>query len=323
MRPPPQHVSVIMPAFNAAATIERALSSALAQSHSELEVIVVDDGSSDATRDVVRLIAARDSRVRLLEDGGNKGPAAARNAGFSAATGAWLALLDADDAWRAERLERMLAVAGDRADVVFDNLLGFDAHTGGTIGPLFPSLPEVIGVSDMVAMTAPGSCINYGYLKPVFRRALVSEAGLRFDETLRTSEDLLFFLELLIVSGGATATREGYYVYTMQVGSSGRSSPYSHSKPYDVAVAAALARLREAHAARLTPEESASVQHRIDHLRAIAPVSDFHFARRTGDIRKLIDLLARSPAVRRELARGVARRMRGRAASPARTTPDA
>ncbi|WFT81322.1 glycosyltransferase family 2 protein [Methylobacterium sp. CB376] len=311
-----------MPAFNAAATIERALASVLAQSHAALEVIVVDDGSTDATRTLVGSAAARDRRVRLLASDRNGGPAAARNTALSAATGEWLALLDADDAWRPERLERLLAVAGDRAEVVFDNLLGLDPHSGAEVGPLFPRLPDAIGVSEMAAAAVPGSRFDYGYLKPIFRRALVARAGLRFDEGLRTSEDLLFFLALLVEGGSARTTSEAFYVYTLPVSSGGRISPYSHSQPRDLAVAEALAALRRACAARLSPAESAQLESRIAHLRRVAPVSEFHFARRTGDLRRIIGLLARSSAVRRELARGILRRVRGRPAAAERAGPD-
>ena len=102
MRP---KISVIMPAYKAAATIAAALRSIRDQTVRVHEVIVVDDGSPDDTAELV----ARDfSEVRLLRQP-NAGPAVARNNGAQAATGDWLAFLDADDVWLADKLERQLS----------------------------------------------------------------------------------------------------------------------------------------------------------------------------------------------------------------------
>jgi len=101
-------VSVVIPAFNAAATIGRTLRSALAQTHLEIEVIVVDDASSDDTAAIVA--AAGDPRVRLIraEHGGQ---AAARNRGIAESRGAFVAPLDADDLWDARKIELQVARA--------------------------------------------------------------------------------------------------------------------------------------------------------------------------------------------------------------------
>lgn len=93
--------SVIIPAYNAEATLARALDSVLAQTWPAYEIIVVDDGSSDATAAVV---ATYDDKVRYLYQH-NAGVSAARNAGAQAATGDWLAFLDADDWYYLNRLK--------------------------------------------------------------------------------------------------------------------------------------------------------------------------------------------------------------------------
>jgi glycosyltransferase involved in cell wall biosynthesis len=87
--------SVIIPAYNRAGLIGRTLQSVLSQQHTDLEVIVVDDGSTDGTPDVVRSFG---SRVQLLHQE-NKGPGAARNKGLAAAIGQYAAFLDSDDVW--------------------------------------------------------------------------------------------------------------------------------------------------------------------------------------------------------------------------------
>jgi glycosyltransferase involved in cell wall biosynthesis len=98
-------VSVVIPAYNAARTIRETVSSALEQTMSDVEVIVVDDGSQDDTVDLVAHMD--DPRVKLVRQP-NAGPAAARNNGIRHATGEWVALLDADDLWLPQKLERQL-----------------------------------------------------------------------------------------------------------------------------------------------------------------------------------------------------------------------
>jgi glycosyltransferase involved in cell wall biosynthesis len=100
-------VSVIIPAYNAEPYIAITLNSVLAQTYTDLEVIVVDDGSTDRTANIVAEIADRDGRVSLLIQQ-NAGVAAARNAGIKAARGQWLAFLDADDIWHPQKLEQQL-----------------------------------------------------------------------------------------------------------------------------------------------------------------------------------------------------------------------
>lgn len=99
-------VSVVIPAHNAAGTIRAAVDSALTQTLTEIEVIVVDDASTDATAAVVETIA--DPRVKLLRRERNAGSSATRNAGIAAACGTWVGFLDADDVWLPRKLEVQL-----------------------------------------------------------------------------------------------------------------------------------------------------------------------------------------------------------------------
>jgi teichuronic acid biosynthesis glycosyltransferase TuaG len=107
-------VSILTPAFNAATTIAETIASVQAQTHTEWEMIVVDDCSRDVTRDLVRGIGDRDPRVRLVEQPRNGGPARARQAALDAARHAQVAFLDADDLWLPAKLERQLAFMRER-----------------------------------------------------------------------------------------------------------------------------------------------------------------------------------------------------------------
>jgi glycosyltransferase involved in cell wall biosynthesis len=110
-------VSVIVPCYNYGRFLEEAVRSVLAQSVSDLEVIIVDDGSEDDTPEMAERLARQDSRVRSFRTP-NRGPAHARNLGDSEARGAFLAYLDADDRWRPRKLERQLTVMESEPGVV-------------------------------------------------------------------------------------------------------------------------------------------------------------------------------------------------------------
>jgi glycosyltransferase involved in cell wall biosynthesis len=101
-------VSVIVPAFDAATKIRQTLNSVLAQTYQETEVIVVDDGSSDATSVIVEEFVARDTRIHLIRQR-NAGVGAARNTAIRIARGKYIAPLDADDFWFPEKLEKQVA----------------------------------------------------------------------------------------------------------------------------------------------------------------------------------------------------------------------
>jgi hypothetical protein len=101
-------VSVVIPAYNAASTIDETLLSVRRQSYSHMEIVVVDDGSTDGTAAIITRHAINDSRIRLLHLE-NSGVAAARNAGIAVTGGAFVAPIDADDLWHPEKVARQMA----------------------------------------------------------------------------------------------------------------------------------------------------------------------------------------------------------------------
>ena len=181
-------VSVIMPAYNVEPYIGDALRSALAQTVTDLEVIAVDDGSKDGTADVVRAIAATDSRVRLVQQS-NRGLAGARNTAMRAARGECFALLDSDDLWEPQFLEAQMALlkAHPEVDIVTGNgwYLGGPKH--GQVARPYPDprpdpeLASIIGDEWSV------------FIMSVFRRRVYTGIG-PYDEAMRSNEDYDFWL---------------------------------------------------------------------------------------------------------------------------------
>jgi succinoglycan biosynthesis protein ExoO len=197
-------VSVITANYNGARHLPASIGSVLAQTLRPLELIVVDDRSTDDSAALVAEAAARDPRVRLTVQPRNAGPGAARNRAIAAAEGRYVAVLDSDDLMASDRLERLVARAeADRADIVADNPLAFEDGASPAVGrpfldsrwfeaPRWVSLAEVIGSSRMYARR-PG----LGYVKPLICAAALKTSGVRYDEALRIGEDYDLLLRLL------------------------------------------------------------------------------------------------------------------------------
>jgi succinoglycan biosynthesis protein ExoO len=218
-------VSFIVAAYNAEETIERAIDSALAQGGVSMEVVVVDDCSTDGTRAIVQRHA--DPRVRLVCLCRNGGPGSARNAGIDAACGRWISILDSDDALRPDRLARMIEraekagaeIAVDNIDVVREN--GAEHYTMFPIKAL-QRLPELTLADFIASNVIFHSEHNFGYMKPVFGRAFLERHTLRFDETLKIGEDYIFLASALARGGRCVVEPIAGYIYNIRPGSISR-----------------------------------------------------------------------------------------------------
>ena len=218
-------VTVLIAAYNAEAFIGEAIESALAQKDILLEVLIVDDASTDATREVAGRIAARDMRVRILSLPTNTGPSHARNTGLQAARGDWIAVLDADDIFLPGRLRHLFAAAeAVQADIAADNFQIYDAHAGRTDAPVLAehAPDEMIDLCSFVAHARPYAPeADFGLLKPMFRRHFLEQHRLRYAADIRHGEDFLLIFECLMRGARYVLTRRPGYRYTSR--SSGRS----------------------------------------------------------------------------------------------------
>ena len=111
-------VSIIMPAYNAEKTIRESIESVISQTVKDWELIVIDDGSSDDTADIIAEFSNSDSRIRFLKNENNRGVSYTRNRAIELAKGEWIAFLDCDDLWGREKLEKQLSLLNKHPDMV-------------------------------------------------------------------------------------------------------------------------------------------------------------------------------------------------------------
>ncbi len=206
-------VSVIMPAFNAAPFIEEAVESVLTQGVDGLELLVVDDGSTDDT--LVRLRRVQDPRLRVVPLS-KVGVGAARNHGLSLARGEYLGFLDADDRWRPGKLRQQLALLESEPDVgfVFTNFRrfdasGFHAETQFDFVPHLrhvPTRPSRAGEGRVILGSAFEALVGCPQL-PCWTQTMLARAalvrGIAFPPDMRLSQDLYYVLNVYRVAAGA------------------------------------------------------------------------------------------------------------------------
>ena len=217
-----------MAAYNAAPHIEASLASVARQSCADWELIVVDDGSADATSDLVAVAAARDVRIRYHRLPQNGGAAAARNAGMSLALGDWITVLDSDDRYEPDRLETLLERAQrDDLDLIADNLSLCDAQNGAVICRGFSFNDESCALTPkrLVVNDGPPRIASLGHLKPFIRRSFLVESGITYPVDARLGEDFCFLFLLLEKTERARLLDYAGYLYTLPFGvASGRQA---------------------------------------------------------------------------------------------------
>jgi glycosyltransferase involved in cell wall biosynthesis len=206
--PPNPLISVVIPVYNGARYLGRSVRSALTQTETRHEILVVDDGSSDRPGDALSPIT--DSRLRLLRHATNRGLSAARNTGIQAAQGEFVALLDSDDWWEPTKLEEQLRLfqSDPTIDCVFTDFIHISPEQ--QLGPWKGGLLEhLVGkglmprpvLADGYVFCAP---LTYdlirhtSFMHPstvVIRRRAFEQVGL-FDEALWGTQDLQMWIRL-------------------------------------------------------------------------------------------------------------------------------
>jgi succinoglycan biosynthesis protein ExoO len=296
-------VSVIMANHNGGAYLPAALDSVLSQTVRDIEVIVSDDASTDDSVEIVRKVAARDSRVRVLTAPTNGGPGASRNRALDAARGVFVAVVDSDDLILPDRFRRMLDHANQvSVHIVADNLSLFSDATGADLGHLLPD-----EVADRLAEVTPEAFLRselpgpghapVGYLKPMIRRDRIGD--LRYREDLRIGEDYDFLLRLLLKGLRMTVMPQFFYRYRKREGS------VSHRlKPADIAAMIA-AQDQLSSVAGTPPELTLLWAQRRRHLSRELRFADLVGRLKGRDVFGALAIMLRDPPLLQNLTRAV------------------
>jgi glycosyltransferase involved in cell wall biosynthesis len=200
-------VTVVVPTHNRSSLLRTTLRSLLAQRDVDLDIIVVDDGSTDSTSSVVA--GFQDPRLRVIHNAEARGVSHARNRGVAEATGEWISFCDDDDVWAPDKLAQQLTAARRLGrDWAYCGVINIDGHLRPVSAPPVPSPDKV--VADLPRYNA----VSGGGSNVVVRRGLLTRAG-QFDPVLRNTEDWEMWLRLSRLGLPAAAERRlvGYRLH--------------------------------------------------------------------------------------------------------------
>jgi succinoglycan biosynthesis protein ExoO len=321
MTRPQAVVSVIIPAYNVSGIVERAIRSAAAQTLPPLEILVIDDCSTDNTVDVLRTLGREIPSLRVLSTPTNGGPSIARNVGLREAKADWIALLDSDDAWKPGRLKRLSEVASaTSADLVADDLVMWDPVAKTQFKPLHFELSEaqkqitlldLFRADDNFYFSKP----TFAIMKPVCRRKFFTDHQLAYNENLRVGEDFVLFAESLFNGAKVLLIDEAYYIYSMPSGPSGRS-PDSRTV-YDVSkLPYAIDGLSQKYGDRIDVTLKRAMDDYRKTMRLLHESDVARTYRWSGQYAQYFAYLAARPELTRRLIFRAARKLVGKALSP-------
>lgn len=207
-------VSVIVPVYNSAAFLPRCLDSLLAQTLREIEIVCVDDGSTDGSGALLDDYTTKDARVRVVHQA-NAGAGPARNAGMDAATGDYLFFCDPDDAAQPQMLERLHACAAAAcADVVLSGRIALSRYFSMQM-PIYPSAEFPRGGKVFCGRDQSSSLFTAARTAlwdKLFRREFVVGHSLRFQAVAHSND--LYFVTLAVALAGRLVVEDGaYYIH--------------------------------------------------------------------------------------------------------------
>jgi len=219
-------VSVIIPAYNTGKYIAKAIESVLQQTLDNLEIIVVDDASTDGTAAIAKSFT--DPRVKVLVNSENLGAAATRNRAMSEAIGKWIAVLDSDDWYASERLEKLLAVSDyHSADIVADDIYHINEGEEFCWSTLFTEsdqkLNEITQVDPVFFVKSHstfGVGLTLGLTKPIIKKEFLVEHKIEYENNITMGfEDFWLYIRCLGHHAKFVVIPEPYYFYVSRVGS--------------------------------------------------------------------------------------------------------
>lgn len=236
----PPLVTVVIPAHAAASTLGRAIQSVLGQSLKEIEVIIVDDASTDATWPLIADVLPQDERVRAIRHQSNRGKSVAMNRAISIARGRWLAVLDADDWYHRDRLAALVEL-GERcqAEMVADNQTFYDAPASAYVGTAWPTGDAAweLGFDDFLIGADAYETFNLGMIKPVVRCDFIHASGLMYEEKAKNCQDFFYIMQFYVAGGRLFIIDTPYYYYTQPFGAISRCWSHTGRSHYNFKIA--------------------------------------------------------------------------------------
>lgn len=217
-------VSILMVARNSERFINEALLSARRQTMREIEIVVIDDGSTDATLDIASRHARADPRVRVYP-GPQAGLAAVRNCSLRKARAPWAAILDSDDLLHPRHVEHLYAAAvAQGVQIVAANMLSFHGGGGSSVslfadGKLWRERRCITHAQFIRAGRLNSQGVQLGYLKPLFNLEFVRANGIEYDPDLRIGEDYEFVNRAFAAGARYSFLPQPTYFYRRHEGS--------------------------------------------------------------------------------------------------------
>jgi glycosyltransferase involved in cell wall biosynthesis len=207
-------ISLIIPFFNDEATLSKCLDSAIQQTLKDIEILCVDDASTDSSAEVVTRYARSDPRIRLLCQSSNSGQGAARNRGMESAQGDYVFHLDADDYLSPNALEHLLGVAEfDNVDITYGRITLFEKETGRIRGYRNDSRYVLTTVRRTTLNNFPSLVYAHNTLNRLYRRRFLLDHDIWFDTDPRWAEDVLFSLRSNFFAASITVSLQPTYYY--------------------------------------------------------------------------------------------------------------
>ncbi len=269
----PVRTTIVVPTFRAEDTLERALRSLLRQTMPDIEIIVVDDASTDGSWPLIMAAVKADPRVRAIRNKENCGKPIGMNRAIALARGRWIAVLDADDWYHPERLSALIALGEERGvDLVADNQFFYDAGADRIIGPAWTigDTDWPLDFDDFIECANPYATFNLGMLKPIIRSDFIQRTGLAYEEQARHGQDFLFLLHFYILGGRAVVSDTPCYYYTQPYGAISRRWSHTARRRYDFHTAYLInQRQIEAASDRLTNAQRTALLRRTDQLKSL------------------------------------------------------
>lgn len=188
-------VSVILPTFQRVSMLSEAINSVLEQTYPQLELLVIDDGSTDGTSAMVEGLRGKDSRIRYFHQA-NAGPAKARSTGLSESRGEFIAFQDSDDLWHRDKLEKQIRIFHNHPEIDFVYCSGSFTERDGTPLPELTKLlkPSEIYTAESILLDS-AKCLTPAI---VIRAKCLDDPQIRYREDIHFMTDIDFYLKVLM-----------------------------------------------------------------------------------------------------------------------------